>query len=96
MAHSELTEYDDVENIFAFRYNSQLNNLFLNKFVSIVNSALAGKTCKSVTACSGIVLYRKSHKNSNYQMQFNISTLASSCALLMLVMVCRQLPWFSD
>ena len=79
MAHSELTEYDDVEKYL----------------VSIVNSALAGKTCKSVTACSGIVLYRKSHKNSNYQMQFNISTLASSCALLMPVMVCRQLPWFS-
>jgi len=42
-AHSELTEYDDVEKYL----------------VSIVNSALACKTCKSVTACSGIVLYRK-------------------------------------
>ena len=56
MAHSELTEYDDVEKYL----------------VSIVNSALAGKTCKSVTACSGIVLYRKSHKNSNHQLQLNI------------------------
>ena len=58
MAHSELTKYDDVEKYFLF--------------VSIVNSALAGKTCKSVTACSGIELYRKSHKNSDHQLQLDI------------------------
>ena len=83
MAHSELTEYDDVEKYFLF--------------ISIVNSALAGKTCKFVKACSGIVLYRKSHKNSNYQLQFNMSTLASSCALVMTVMVCMRQwwPWLS-